>query len=171
MGATSLLNVTSPPLVAAYAASGIIRTRILLTIATSLHRDLHLIVRPATVISEIPGLLARAVVHHRLENILARLAETGRGRSLTIDDPRLGRREHDRARSAVLEPRRRHADRFALAFWQPVVGCGNRHRGGSGKRNLGRGLDAHHRRGVRIDALAVSAARGAQAVDHPHRVE
>src|ERR1700730_18113000 len=41
----------------------------------ALHRDLDLSVRPAAVIAEVAGRLAGAVVHDRLQDVLARLAE------------------------------------------------------------------------------------------------
>ena len=81
----------------------------------ALHGDLHLRVGPAAVIAEVARRLARAVVDHGLQDVLARLGEAGGGRRRAVGELRARGREPDRAGTAILRPHHRHADRFAAA--------------------------------------------------------
>src|SRR4029077_8912849 len=99
----SLLNVTGrvappgPATSAAWAADARIDDAIQSTLTlranmvVPLYRDFDFDVGPATVITEIPGNFPRPVVHHHLENVLARLAEIRRGGSLSVLDLGAGR--------------------------------------------------------------------------------
>ena len=131
-------------------------------------------VRPAAVIPEIPSRFARAVVNHREQRVLARLAERGAGGCLPIHDGLLHCGERDLARAAVLRPLYCHARRFLSATFLRQAVVGRRHvqrdRAADGDR---RRIDCNlrDRRGIRIDVLAVAAAGRAQAIDLPHSIQ
>src|SRR3989442_8828248 len=101
MGATSLLKVSGRFASCACAPSGAARTierhelapRAI--IASSFYTDLRLSVRPTAVISEISGGLTRAVIHHDLKDVFARLAEACGGNSPPVDKLRFGLSEYD----------------------------------------------------------------------------
>src|SRR3989441_2127003 len=178
MGATSLLKVTGRFASCACATSGTARTSerhklaLRAIIASSFDTDLRLSVRPTAVISEISGGLTRAVIHHDLKDVFARLAEACGGNSPPVDKLRFGLTEYDGAGPRIHRPHGRHADRFAASCGQPVIGRrhGEGYGAGAGNRTL-RGFYAHLGRRVGIDLLAVSPARCAQAVDHPNRFQ
>src|SRR6266850_567398 len=180
MGATSLLKVAGRFTSCACAARGAARTtserhnKLVLRaiIASSVDSDLRLSVRPTAVISKISCGLAGTVIHHDLQDVLARPAEACGGNSPPVDKLRFGLTEYDGAGSAIHRPDGRHADRFPGSRGQPVIGRrdGEGYGAGAGNRTL-RGFYAHLGRRVGIDLLAVSPTRGAQAVDHPNRFQ
>src|SRR5215471_273757 len=99
---------------------------LLLAIAASLDGDLHLSVGPAAVISEISGQFAGAVIDNDLEGVLARRGKTGGHGAPAIHELDLRRMEGDLTGSAILDPTGRHANRFAVARGQAIIGGRNR---------------------------------------------
>src|SRR5579863_1289581 len=131
----SLLNVTGrpappgPATSAAWAADARIDDAIqsILTLRANmvvpLDRGFDFDVRPATVITEIPRCFPRPVVHHHLENILARLAEIRHGGRLSALDLGAGRVKLHAPWTSILHPLHRHSNRLPVPDGTPVIGC------------------------------------------------
>src|ERR1700674_2872151 len=128
----SLLNVTGrsappgPATSATWAADARIDDAIHNTLTlranmvVPLHRDFDFDVRPATVITEIPGNLPRPVVHHHLKNVVAGLAESRHGGRLSAVDFGAGWIEPHASRASILHPVHRHSNGLAVPDRTPV---------------------------------------------------
>src|SRR5277367_2819850 len=116
----SFVNVTVradavPASSAAHAANGTMNiVKIVLFIPASLYRDLHLGIRPTTVIAEISGEFSRSVVHYGLEQIHSRLAGGRSCHRFSIHYLGFRRTKRHYARTPVFAPGNGHPDRLSL---------------------------------------------------------
>src|SRR3989442_9495174 len=91
---------------------------------TFLDGDLGLNVGPAAVITEISGRFSRAVIYHRLDDVITGLAELRDCRRFAIDEWNFRGIKVHLSRTAVLGPHDRHADRLSCPLWKSIVGRG-----------------------------------------------